>query len=94
MHPIFTDPIHAASQTWKLSTSGLHAGIRLLGTGFGAVVPDGFGTNYMPAPTLIKFGIESKRIKGSHTTADFIGALDKALKDMRVLCEQVHGAKL
>ncbi|CEP14095.1 hypothetical protein [Parasitella parasitica] len=62
IHPIFTDPVHAESQTWRLSTSGLHAGIRLMGTGFGTVYHDGYGINYMAAPTLVKFGIESKRV--------------------------------
>lgn len=42
---LFSDPLLAASQTWKLSTSGLSAGDRFAGTGFGAGYPDGYGIN-------------------------------------------------
>ncbi|EPB92959.1 hypothetical protein HMPREF1544_00033 [Mucor circinelloides 1006PhL] len=93
MHPIFTDPIHAESQTWRLSTSGLHAGIRLMGTGFGTVYPDGYGINYMAAPTLVKFGIESKRVPETVSTEQFMQAIHKALKDMQHVCEQVNNSK-
>ena len=37
---IFKDPAYAKSSTWRLSTSGLFPGDRVLGTGFGAVVSD------------------------------------------------------
>ena len=43
MHAMFQDPIFQRSQTWTLSTSGLQAGIRLMGTGFGVATPDGYG---------------------------------------------------
>lgn len=89
VHPIFKDPIHFESQTWRLSTSGLHAGIRLMGTGFGAVYKDGYGINYMPAPHLVKFGIESKRIPETVSTEEFMVSLEQSLRDMRSLCEQV-----
>lgn len=42
---LFNDPLLAQSQTWKLSTSGLSAGDRFAGTGFGAGYPDGYGIN-------------------------------------------------
>lgn len=42
---IFADPLFAESQAWKLSTSGLSAGDRFAGTGFGAGYPDGYGIN-------------------------------------------------
>lgn len=93
MHPIFTDPIHAESQTWRLSTSGLHAGIRLMGTGFGTVYPDGYGINYMAAPTLVKFGIESKRVPETVSTEKFMQTIDEVLKDMQSVCEQVNNSK-
>src|SRR5882757_6120165 len=50
-HPLFTDPLFARSQEWKLSTSGLTAGYQFRGTGFGTIFPDGYGINcefYVP----------------------------------------------
>ncbi|GAA5806236.1 hypothetical protein HPULCUR_011767 [Helicostylum pulchrum] len=91
MHPIFTDPIHGQSQVWRLSTSGLHAGIRLMGTGFGTVYPDGYGINYMAAPTLVKFGIESKRVPETVETTKFMQVIENVLLDLRTVCEQVNG---
>lgn len=44
-HPLFDDPLFAKSQEWVLSTSGLSAGDRFFGTGFGAVYPTGYGIN-------------------------------------------------
>lgn len=44
-HPLFDDDLFAKSQTWTLSTSGLSAGDRFHGTGFGAPYPDGYGIN-------------------------------------------------
>lgn len=44
-HPLFDDPLFGKSQEWILSTSGLSAGDRFFGTGFGAVYPTGYGIN-------------------------------------------------
>lgn len=44
-HELFEDPLFAQSQTFKLSTSGLSAGDRFFGTGFGAPEKDGYGIN-------------------------------------------------
>jgi len=44
-HALFDDETYAKSQEWKLSTSGLNAGGRFMGTGFGAAWPDGYGIN-------------------------------------------------
>lgn len=44
-HPLFQDPLFQQSQDWILSTSGLSAGDRFYGTGFGTVWPNGYGTN-------------------------------------------------
>jgi carnitine O-acetyltransferase len=44
-HPLLDDPLFAKSQEWVLSTSGLSAGDRFHGTGFGAVYPNGYGIN-------------------------------------------------
>ena len=45
MPQLLTDDLFAKSQTWTLSTSGLSAGDRLAGTGFGAGYADGYGCN-------------------------------------------------
>ncbi|KAI8376937.1 acyltransferase ChoActase/COT/CPT [Blakeslea trispora] len=90
LHPIFTDPVHAESQHWRLSTSGLHAGIRLMGTGFGTVYHDGYGINYMAAPDLVKFGIECKRVPETMSSHEFIGVIRQVLRDLRQLCEDVQ----
>ena len=44
-HALFEDEMYAKSQEWKLSTSGLSAGGKFTGTGFGAAWPDGYGIN-------------------------------------------------
>ena len=44
-HPLLDDPLFAESQEWILSTSGLSAGDRFYGTGFGTVYPSGYGIN-------------------------------------------------
>ena len=44
-HQLFEDDMYAKSQEWKLSTSGLSAGARFTGSGFGAAWPDGYGIN-------------------------------------------------
>ena len=44
-HALFDDEAYATSQEWKLSTSGLNAGSKFMGTGFGAAWPDGYGIN-------------------------------------------------
>lgn len=88
VHPLFTDPIFTESQTWRLSTSGLQAGVQLMGTGFGVVEKDGYGVNYMPAPNLIKFSVESKRVPETVSTDTFIEAIRNAMKDMQTVCLQ------
>lgn len=44
-HALFEDPLFQQSQDWILSTSGLSAGDRFFGTGFGTVWPQGYGIN-------------------------------------------------
>ncbi|RCH80081.1 hypothetical protein CU098_005363, partial [Rhizopus stolonifer] len=90
MHPIFTDPVFAESQHWRLSTSGLHAGIRLMGTGFGTVYHDGYGINYMAAPQLVKFGIECKHVAHTKSTAEFIQIIQQVLMDLKAVCQEVN----
>ena len=43
--PLFEDELFERSSRWKLSTSGLSAGLLFKGTGFGAVYEDGYGIN-------------------------------------------------
>lgn len=92
MPKLFTDPVFAESQTWKLSTSGLSAGDRFAGTGFGSGYEDGFGINYLAGASLLKFGIESKHSgkvapEGNSTTA-FAKQIVEALRLLRRICEE------
>lgn len=57
-HPIFEDPLYTDSSAWVLSTSGLSAGDRFFGTGFGTVWPEGYGIN---CELLLSFFIPSQR---------------------------------
>ncbi|KAF5359195.1 hypothetical protein D9756_003110 [Leucocoprinus leucothites] len=83
---LFTDPLFLKSQEWKLSTSGLSAGHWFKGTGFGAAFKDGYGINYLAAPEMIKFGIESKFSSPATSTAAFKIAITDALEDMSSIC--------
>ncbi|KAI0775213.1 acyltransferase ChoActase/COT/CPT [Trametes elegans] len=85
-HPLFEDELFTRSQTWKLSTSGLSAGYQFRGTGFGASYHDGYGINYMPAPEVVRFGIESKHSCPTTDTQLFKSGIFTALDDMRSLC--------
>ncbi|KAI8147009.1 acyltransferase ChoActase/COT/CPT [Fennellomyces sp. T-0311] len=93
MHPMFQDPIFRRSQTWILSTSGLQAGTRLMGTGFGAATPDGYGINYMAAPLLVKFGIECKNVPETVTAQELASTIRQTLLDMKDVCEQINGTE-
>lgn len=59
-HKLFEDPLYTRSQTWKLSTSGLSAGDRFSGTGFGASEPDGYGIN-CESVNLVWGGAQTKQ---------------------------------
>jgi carnitine O-acetyltransferase len=76
------------SQAWVLSTSGLSAGDRFYGTGFGTVWPEGYGINYLAGNKIIKFGIESKRSCPETSTLKFRSNLIEALREMREVCEK------
>ncbi|KAJ6576609.1 acyltransferase ChoActase/COT/CPT [Mycena vulgaris] len=89
---LLDDNLFQRSQTWKLSTSGLSAGNLFKGTGFGATYDDGYGINYLAAPDMIKFGIESK-FSCPHTSTDGLkDAIFEALYDMRTLCLETDSA--
>jgi len=94
---LFNDEVFRLSQEWKLSTSGLSAGNRFMGTGFGAVVKDGYGINYLTGQNILKFGIESKRSSTLTSTQGFCQTLVEVLLIMRQICLNgsiVHRAKL
>ncbi|KAK4701996.1 hypothetical protein P7C70_g4233, partial [Phenoliferia sp. Uapishka_3] len=87
-HPIFDDPLYAESSAWVLSTSGLSAGDRFYGTGFGTVWPNGYGINYLAGSKVVKFGIESKRSCEETSTAIFRDNVVAAMRQMREVCEK------
>ncbi|PWZ00834.1 acyltransferase ChoActase/COT/CPT [Testicularia cyperi] len=85
MPAVFSDPLFAESQSWRLSTSGLSAGDRFAGTGFGTgYASESYGINYLAGAHLLKFGIESKHGATTH----FSKCLVEALADMRRICEE------
>lgn len=88
MPSLLTDPLFAESQTWKLSTSGLSAGDRFAGTGFGCGYEDGYGINYLAGASLLKFGIESKHSGKQTSTTEFAKEVVEALRFMREVCEK------
>lgn len=88
---LFSDPLFAESSGWKLSTSGLSAGDRFVGTGFGSGFPDGFGVNYLAGGKVLKFGLESKRNnpKGNGNPVEmYKQAIVEALRKLRTIVEQ------
>ncbi|KAF9437267.1 hypothetical protein BGZ76_001382 [Entomortierella beljakovae] len=87
-HQLFQEPIFTKSSAFLLSTSGLFAGDYFIGTGFGAMYPDGYGINYMAGPKLVKFGVESKFESKATSTKEFGNILKQALRDIRTAVEQ------
>ncbi|KAF8638322.1 hypothetical protein AX17_002342 [Amanita inopinata Kibby_2008] len=83
---LFEDHMFACSARWVLSTSGLSAGHLFKGTGFGSAYQDGYGINYLAAPEMVKFGIESKFSSSVTSTADFKKAIISSLLEMKDLC--------
>ncbi len=62
-----------------------------IGTGFGCVVPNGYGVNYLSGEYLLRFGIESKYSSSETDSNTFRQNVVNALKDMRNICEQING---
>ncbi|KAG0245852.1 acyltransferase ChoActase/COT/CPT [Mortierella sp. GBAus27b] len=87
-HPLFQEPVFAKSTAFLLSTSGLFAGDNFVGTGFGAMYPDGYGINYLAGGKTLKFGTESKFDSKVTSTKQFGEYLRQALRDMRTVVEQ------
>ncbi|KAJ7593323.1 acyltransferase ChoActase/COT/CPT [Mycena floridula] len=80
---LFEDPMFQQSSEWKLSTSGLSAGLLFRGTGFGAAYNDGYGINYLAAPDMVKFGIESKFSSPLTSTELFKASISEAMLDLK-----------
>jgi len=91
---LFQDKFFSQSSEWKLSTSALSAGHQFRGTGFGAVYDDGYGINYLIAPEMIKFGIESKLSNATTSTDQFKDAVALALADMRRILLHIEGQQM
>ncbi|KAF9410422.1 hypothetical protein BGZ94_001649, partial [Podila epigama] len=87
-HGLFQEPIFAKSSAFLLSTSGLFAGDNFVGTGFGAMYPDGYGINYLAGGKTLKFGVESKFASKKTSTTAFGELLRQALRDMRAAVEK------
>lgn len=60
------------------------------GTGFGSVVPDGYGINYMAGPKMIKFGIESKVSCAETSSPKFMQIICDTLKEMKDVCADAN----
>lgn len=87
-HGLFQEPVFARSAAFLLSTSGLFAGDNFVGTGFGAMYPDGYGINYLTGGKTLKFGVESKFDSKKTSTKAFGEILRQALRDMRSAVEK------
>ncbi|SAM02327.1 hypothetical protein [Absidia glauca] len=88
LHPMFTDPIFAKSQTFRLATSGLEDGEELVGNAFYVPFERGYGVTYMSSPKVLKFGITSSNTKNTLPARYFGDALARALHDVFSLCKQ------
>ncbi|EGG03140.1 uncharacterized protein MELLADRAFT_44686 [Melampsora larici-populina 98AG31] len=86
---LFTDPVFHQSAEWQLSTSGLSAGDRFTGTGFGCY-GRGYGINYLVGTKMVKFGIETKKSDVRTSSKSFGEELCKALWDMKEVCESIE----
>ncbi|KAJ3217925.1 hypothetical protein HK099_005296 [Clydaea vesicula] len=91
-HPLFTDRVFKESTHFRLSTSGLFPAKYVLATGFGAVVPDGYGMNYIFQPDHIKMGIESKKSCKETSTLKYKDTLVETFKELGELCKEINPA--
>ncbi|KAI8924064.1 acyltransferase ChoActase/COT/CPT [Entophlyctis helioformis] len=87
---VFKHPVFAQSSKWQLSTSALFPSDRLYGTGFGAVVVDGYGMNYTIGDKIIKMGVESKVSCKETSTAKFKSTFEQVLRDVAAMCADVN----
>ncbi|KAJ3782121.1 acyltransferase ChoActase/COT/CPT [Lentinula aff. detonsa] len=90
---LIDDVLFGKSQEWRLSTSGLSAGHHFRGTGFGAGYENGYGINYLAAPSMVKFGIETKFSGGGTSAEEFKSAIYCALMEMREIILHVPNTR-
>lgn len=93
-HQLFSHPLFSKSSRWQLSTSALTPSDRILGTGFGAAYPDGYGMNYSIGANIIKIGVESKVSCKETSSLNYLKTLDTVFQDMKKLCELQSESKL
>ena len=92
-----SSPFGGVISQWRLSTSPLPPAFwrYFIGTGFGNLTQDVYGVNYMIAPHLLRFSIESHRESMHANTRLFHLELRATLRDMRNMClramQQVSG---
>jgi carnitine O-acetyltransferase len=79
------DALYKVSGTWVLSTSALFAGERIMCTGFGAAVEQGYGMNYMIAPKMVKVGIESKLSYAATSSRQYGETLQRTMLEVMAL---------
>ncbi|KAL1923113.1 uncharacterized protein VTP21DRAFT_9489 [Calcarisporiella thermophila] len=84
MPQIFTDPSYIKGQYFRLSTSNMSPGDNQWG-GFGAVVPEGYGTNYAIGRNNLKFSLSAYRDCSETSASEFAGSLKKSLQEMAQL---------
>ena len=84
---LFTHPMFSKSSKWRLSTSALFASDMGVGTGFGAVYPDGYGMNYSIGDRVIKMGVESKISCRETSTAKFTRMFEQTMVDIAKVCK-------
>lgn len=79
-HPFLSDPCHAKSSRWRMSTSQLP--VRNLAIGFGPVIPEGYGICYQVHPHRLRFSITNFRADGRTSSHRLASEIVQALRDM------------
>ena len=88
MPALFSDAAFGKSSYWRLSTSNVSSE-HFVCWGFGEVVPEGFGVAYTINNDSIACTITSRHLGAVR----FSKSLEKALIDMRALCQSAMQGK-
>lgn len=80
-HPFLTDKAFAKSTHWKLSTSQLPSKYSM--TGYGPVVPDGYGLFYNIRDKQLGFCVSSFRSHGQTSASKMAASLNNTLLEMQ-----------
>eukprot|EP01122_Echinamoeba_exundans_P012613 TRINITY_DN531_c0_g1_i2.p1 TRINITY_DN531_c0_g1~~TRINITY_DN531_c0_g1_i2.p1 ORF type:complete len:672 (-),score=160.91 TRINITY_DN531_c0_g1_i2:64-1950(-) len=80
-HPFLTDGAFAKSTHWKLSTSQLPSKYSM--TGYGPVVPDGYGLYYNIRDKQLGFCVSSFRSNGQTSATKMAASLNNTLLEMQ-----------